>query len=312
MIQRRANVYPLWLKMTLAAVMLVFLAVGMWYFYAQQKFQRQSVEANLWSIASLKAGQIAEWRSEKLADAIVLMGQRPLIETVRRYFSTLDDHEKFNIFQSLRLVREQYHFADILLVDRQKQVRLTLNQENIASHREFASVFDRAIAEHRPVWTPLHVESEYPLPHLSIVAPLFSEEDVENPVGAIVLISDATQFLYDDASILKLGTRILESLGYAVLSSDSPSEAVRLAQEHTGKIDILITDVVMPEMNGRELSEQLQSLYPNLKILFMSGYTANVIAHRGVLEDGVCFISKPFSKRDMAVKVREVLDNTNS
>ena len=64
----------------------------------------------------------------------------------------------------------------------------------------------------------------------------------------------------------------------------------------------------MPEMNGRELSEKLQDLYPHLKILFMSGYTANVIAHRGVLEDGVNFISKPFSMSDMAVKVREVLD----
>ena len=71
---------------------------------------------------------------------------------------------------------------------------------------------------------------------------------------------------------------------------------------------LLITDVVMPEMNGRELSERLQALYPNLKTLFMSGYTANVIAHRGVLEDGVSFISKPFSKNDMAFKVREVLD----
>ena len=116
----------------------------------------------------------------------------------------------------------------------------------------------------------------------------------------------------DDGSILKLGKRILEDLGYAVLSTNSPSEAAKLAEEHTGEINLLITDVVMPEMNGRELSERLQTLYPDLKTLFMSGYTANVIAHRGVLEDGVCFISKPFSKKDMAVKVREVLDESKS
>jgi two-component system cell cycle sensor histidine kinase/response regulator CckA len=112
----------------------------------------------------------------------------------------------------------------------------------------------------------------------------------------------------DDGSILKVGKRILEELGYTVLAANTPNEAISLAKEHSGKINLLITDVVMPEMNGRELSKQLQKVYLNLKILFMSGYTANVIAHRGVLDDGVCFIPKPFSKKDMAVKVREVLD----
>ncbi len=113
----------------------------------------------------------------------------------------------------------------------------------------------------------------------------------------------------DDGSILKLGKRMLNDLGYNVLSSNSPVDALQLAKDHADKIHLLITDVVMPEMNGRELSEKLQALYPNLKTLFMSGYTANVIAHRGVLEDGVSFISKPFSKNDMAEKVRQVLDN---
>ena len=112
----------------------------------------------------------------------------------------------------------------------------------------------------------------------------------------------------DDGSILKLGKRILEDLGYNVLAANTPNEAIRLAEEHAGEINLLITDVVMPEMNGRQLAGQLQSVFPNLKTLFMSGYTANVIAHRGVLDDGVCFIPKPFSKKNMAVKVREVLD----
>ena len=85
-----------------------------------------------------------------------------------------------------------------------------------------------------------------------------------------------------------------------------------MAREHAGDIDLLITDVVMPEMNGRELSDLLQTLYPELKTLHMSGYTANVIAHRGVLEEGVFFVPKPFSKRDVGVKVREVLDTSNT
>ena len=132
-----------------------------------------------------------------------------------------------------------------------------------------------------------------------------SENTLEFPLSRG---SEVVLLVEDDASILKLGKRILENLGYTVLSATGPSEAIRLAEEHTSEIKLLITDVVMPEMNGRELSEQLHGLYPNLKILFMSGYTANVIAHRGVLEEGVCFISKPFSKKDMAVKVREVID----
>jgi len=132
------------------------------------------------------------------------------------------------------------------------------------------------------------------------------EDDLEIPLsrGELVLLVE------DDPSILKLGERILTVLGYNILSTTHPTEAIQLANESPGTIDLLITDVVMPEMNGRELSEQLLSHHPNLKVLFMSGYTANVIAHRGVLEDGVHFISKPFSKKDLAVKAREVLDDT--
>jgi two-component system, cell cycle sensor histidine kinase and response regulator CckA len=113
----------------------------------------------------------------------------------------------------------------------------------------------------------------------------------------------------DDESILKLAQIMLEAMGYTVLPANTPSRAQRLAEAHAGGIDLLITDVVMPEMNGRELSEQLQALYPDIKTLFMSGYTANVIAHRGVLDAGVFFIPKPLSKKDLALKVREVLDS---
>jgi len=102
---------------------------------------------------------------------------------------------------------------------------------------------------------------------------------------------------------------MLEKKGYSVLSAATPAEAVEKAKSHSGAIDLLMTDVVMPEMNGRDLSGQLIPLYPEIKLLFMSGYTANVIAHQGVLDDGVAFIQKPFSMADMTEKVREVLDN---
>jgi two-component system cell cycle sensor histidine kinase/response regulator CckA len=116
----------------------------------------------------------------------------------------------------------------------------------------------------------------------------------------------------DNQPILKLAQKILEGLNYTVLIADTPKGAIRLAKEHTGKIHLLITDVIMPEMDGCELSEHLQSLFPDLKSIFMSGYTANIIAHQGVLDEGVHFIQKPFSKNDLATIVRKVLDGEKS
>jgi len=111
----------------------------------------------------------------------------------------------------------------------------------------------------------------------------------------------------DEPAILTLTTMILERQGYTVLAANTPGEAIRLAREHAGEIHLLMTDVVMPEMNGRDLAKNLLSLYPHLKRLFMSGYTANVIAHHGVLDGGVYFIQKPFSIKELAAKVREAL-----
>ncbi|MGD9974729.1 MAG: transporter substrate-binding domain-containing protein [Desulfatirhabdiaceae bacterium] len=112
----------------------------------------------------------------------------------------------------------------------------------------------------------------------------------------------------DEASVLKLARIILEGLGYTVLTAATPGEAERLAEAHAGRIDLLITDVIMPAMNGRDLSGRLHARYPEIKTLFMSGYTANVIAHHGVLDDGVHFMQKPFSRSELAAKVRESLE----
>jgi PAS domain S-box-containing protein len=111
----------------------------------------------------------------------------------------------------------------------------------------------------------------------------------------------------DELAILKLGKMMLEKLGYLVLAAERPSEAITLAEQHAGEIQLLITDVVMPEMNGRILAEHLQSICPDTKILFMSGFTADVIAHQGILDEGVNFVQKPFSLQQFAVKVHEVL-----
>ncbi len=112
----------------------------------------------------------------------------------------------------------------------------------------------------------------------------------------------------DEPSIMKMSKTILDNLGYQVLTANTPGEAVYLAEKNSGRIHLLITDVVMPEMNGRDLANQICTRYPNIKTLFMSGYSANVIAHHGVLDKGVQFIQKPFSKKDIAIKIRKVLE----
>ena len=90
----------------------------------------------------------------------------------------------------------------------------------------------------------------------------------------------------DEPSLQVMAKRMLEKLEYRVLAASTPNEAIGLAEKHAGEIKLLITDVVMPEMNGRDLAERMQSLYPGMKILFMSGYTADVVVNRGVLVRG--------------------------
>ena len=130
----------------------------------------------------------------------------------------------------------------------------------------------------------------------------------ESLVERALLGQETILMVEDEAAILAIGQRMLERLGYTVLTAASPSEAEHLAASHQGTIDLLLSDVIMPEMNGRELAERLAQERPKMAVLFMSGYTANVIAHHGVLDPGVHFIQKPFSKRDLAAKVRQAID----
>ncbi|MDY6831318.1 MAG: PAS domain-containing protein [Thermodesulfobacteriota bacterium] len=121
------------------------------------------------------------------------------------------------------------------------------------------------------------------------------------PRGKTVLVVE------DETSVLKLVQRVLERLGYDVLTAIGPGRAITVANEHPGVIDLLITDVIMPEAGGRDLAETLKARYPNLRVLFMSGYTADIIGRRGMLEAAVHFIQKPFSNQDLADRVREAL-----
>jgi CheY-like chemotaxis protein len=121
------------------------------------------------------------------------------------------------------------------------------------------------------------------------------------PGGGTILLVE------DEPSILEMTTLMLKGMGYTVIAARTPGEAIRLAREHPGWIDLLMTDVVMPEMNGRDLARNIMSIHPDIKRLYMSGYTANVIAHHGVLDKGVHFIQKPFSMKELATKTMDAL-----
>jgi len=135
------------------------------------------------------------------------------------------------------------------------------------------------------------------------------DEKLPEPEGAAPVTTGHETILLveDEPMILEMTTVMLELQGYTVLPANSAGEAISLAREYADEIHLLMTDVVMPEMNGRDLARNLFPLYPHLKRLFMSGYTANVIAHHGVLDEGVHFLQKPFTMQDLAAKIRAVL-----
>ena len=134
------------------------------------------------------------------------------------------------------------------------------------------------------------------------IEPLNKAENKDSALGS------ETLFLVEDDELVRTVTEeSLKQLGYKVLSFAEPEEAIAVFTKEQGAVDLLITDVVMPKMNGKELYGKLKSVKPDLKVLYMSGYTANVIVHHGVLEEGIQFISKPFKISELSNKVRDAL-----
>ncbi|MGQ9698059.1 MAG: PAS domain S-box protein, partial [Armatimonadota bacterium] len=112
----------------------------------------------------------------------------------------------------------------------------------------------------------------------------------------------------DDSSVREVTCSLLRSLGYTVLEAKNAAEALELCRQAGSDLALMLTDVVMPEMSGRKLADAVGKLCPGLKVLYMSGYTDNTIVHHGVLDEGVQFVQKPFTRESLARKVREVLD----
>ncbi len=126
------------------------------------------------------------------------------------------------------------------------------------------------------------------------------EEPAAAGEGNILLVED-------DPMVLEITKEMLESIGYGVVIAETPLDALALCEEHGASISMVITDVVMPAMSGKELRNKLAEKRPNIKVLFMSGYTADTIAHHGILDEGVHFLQKPFRLEDLARKVRELI-----
>jgi len=124
----------------------------------------------------------------------------------------------------------------------------------------------------------------------------------------IVKGTETILIVEDEMKILELTESTLQLLGYTTLSASTPNKAIKMATDYAGTIDLLLTDVIMPEMNGKELSKQITKIYPNIKHIFMSGYTSNIIAHQGLLDNDIIFIQKPFSRVALSNKIHQVLN----
>jgi two-component system cell cycle sensor histidine kinase/response regulator CckA len=135
-------------------------------------------------------------------------------------------------------------------------------------------------------------------------------QGADRPLLSHVSPGTETVLLAEDEEVLRrLAREILSGNGYKVLEAGNGREALLLSEAHRGKIHLLLTDVVMPKMSGRELGERIRLQRPDLRILYMSGYTDDDILRRGILEDGIPFLQKPFTPEALARKVREVLDS---
>ena len=195
MSENEPSVFPLWMKIILFSAILILLTIGFCFFREQGRSQQQSVEGMLRSIANLKVDQIKGWRTERIDDATILISRIALTGSIRRYIFNPTDYERSETIRRLRTIAERLHFADVLVTDTKKEVKISLTSKT-GLCPEYASSIDMAFKECRPIWTSLHLSSEYEFPHISLVTPVFSEDEDKQPVGAIILVADASQFLY--------------------------------------------------------------------------------------------------------------------
>jgi two-component system cell cycle sensor histidine kinase/response regulator CckA len=136
-----------------------------------------------------------------------------------------------------------------------------------------------------------------------------AEQPVQKKELGSVRGSETVLIVEDEPLLLEIVQEGLQELGYGVLAAGSPGDAILLCEKHVGEIRLLVTDVIMPTMNGKELQQRLERTKPGLRTIFMSGYTADVVTHRGIVEAEIFFVQKPFTIRALAGKIREALQD---
>jgi CheY-like chemotaxis protein len=143
----------------------------------------------------------------------------------------------------------------------------------------------------------------FPLADMSAVEQVVLRNGVTDLEG-----TETIMVVEDEPMVRKLAVKALKRHGYSVLEAEEGRACLDTLRDHEGPLDLLLSDVVMPGMNGRELYREVKGLFPGARVLFMSGYTENIVTHQGVLDEGIPFIQKPFSVQDLATRVRVVLE----
>jgi len=185
-----------WVAISLLAALVLIMTGGRWFYHGQKRAVRQTVAENLTAIARFKAERIADWRGERLADAAVLVeGKSFFAEGIARFINDSNGIDARRIRARFRSLQVHYHYDDILLVDSQGRVRLS-TAEGVPGFPGYLDALSEAFRQGRPIFTELHTGKDKPAPHIGIVAPLFSQNGSAKPMGAVILICDASRFLY--------------------------------------------------------------------------------------------------------------------
>jgi len=189
--------FPRWLIVATGLVMLTLIGGGYSFYSYQEQTFRENSEANLQAAAELKVNQLSEWRSEKIRDASLIMKSTFLTEALERFLADPQTELAEKILSQFRSIQEIFDYRDVMLVDRDGQVQLSLRKHHGSLHDEAALSLVEALREERPVMTDLHAGPADLPPHIDVVAPLFSDTGkTKDPNGALIIQIDARHFLY--------------------------------------------------------------------------------------------------------------------